>query len=102
MSSHRWFSGATFTEQEEAELEKRTQPVVPERVEHLIAPETPTTVGYNVYCPTKEEFTYIGESMSTDGMAIDVCHACREPEPLLKDVTGAELDDIFDRLTPTR
>ena len=102
MSSHRWFSGAPFTEQEEAELEKRNQPAVPERVEHLIAPETPETVGYNVYCPAKEEFTYIGESMSTDGMEVDVCKACGDPEPQLKNVTGAELDGIFDRLTPTR
>ena len=64
--------------------------------DHLIGPETEVTKGYNVYCPVKREFTYIDRAESTDGMEVDVCKACNEPEPSLLAVTDTVLDDIHD------
>ena len=66
--------------------------------DHLVGPETEVTKGYNVYCPVKQEFTYIGPATSADGMEVDVCKACNTPEPVLLDVTDKVLDDIHDRL----
>jgi hypothetical protein len=65
---------------------------------HLIAPETPETHGVNVYCPVKKEFTQIIVGKSTDGMEVEVCLACNEPEPVLRRVTDTELDAIDNQL----
>jgi hypothetical protein len=65
---------------------------------HLAAPETPDTHGVNVYCPVEKEFTQFIVRKSTDGMEVEVCGACNEPEPEYRVVTDAELDAIDNQL----
>jgi hypothetical protein len=69
---------------------------------HLQAPETLENAGANVYCPIVTEFTFIGMGKSADGLETYACKACNEPEPVLREVTDAELDAIAKRLNNTQ
>jgi hypothetical protein len=65
---------------------------------HLEAPVTPENHGVNLYCPVEKELTKFFLAKSTDGMEVYVCGACNEPEPVIREVTAAELDALAHRL----
>jgi hypothetical protein len=65
---------------------------------HLAAPMTPKNYGANVYCPVEKEFTRFLVRTSTDGMEVEVCHACNEPEPAWREVSDADLDALAAQL----
>ena len=49
----------------------------------------------NVFCPVKKELTRLFLGKSADGMEVYACAACREPEPVIREVTRGAINAVY-------